>query len=165
MQGSFCVCTRPMRDDVTMWRCLLLTRRIHKMIPENDVRSHDYSNINPKTRKSPHLETRNIIIIMGAKASQITSLTIAYSTVYSGADQRKRQSSTSLAFVWGIYRWPMNTPHKGPVTRKMFPFDDVIMIMWTLQWTNMLYELHTHLNGVGNYTLARISSNDHRFID
>ena len=44
-----------------------------------------------------------------------------------GADQRKHQSSTSLAFVRGIHRGPMNSPHKGPVTRKMFPFDDVIM--------------------------------------
>ena len=65
--------------------------------------------------------------IMGAMASQITSLTIVYSTVYSGADQRKHQSSTSLAFVQGIHLWPVNSPHKGPVTRKMFPFDDVIM--------------------------------------
>ena len=60
-------------------------------------------------------------------ASQITSLTIVYSIVYSDADQRKHQSSASLAFVWGIHRWPVNSPHKGPVTRKMFPFDDVIM--------------------------------------
>ena len=60
-------------------------------------------------------------------ASQITSLTIVYSTVYSGENQRKHQSSASLAFVWGIHRWPMNSPHKGPVTRKMFPFDDVII--------------------------------------
>ena len=60
-------------------------------------------------------------------ASQITSLTIVYSTVYSGADQRKHQSSASLGFVTGINRWPVNSPHKWPVTRKMFPFDDVIM--------------------------------------
>ena len=39
---------------------------------------------------------------MGTMASQITSLTIVYSTVYSDADQRKHQSSASLAFVWGI---------------------------------------------------------------
>ena len=65
---------------------------------------------------------------MGAIASQITSLTIVYSTVYSGADQSKHQSSASLAFVWGIHRGPVNSPHKWPVTRKMFPFDDVIMI-------------------------------------
>ena len=63
---------------------------------------------------------------MGAMASQITSLTIVYPTVYSGADQRKRQSSASLAFVWGIHRWPVNSPHKGPVTQKMIPFDDVM---------------------------------------
>ena len=49
-------------------------------------------------------------------------------TVYSGGDQRKHQSSTSLAFVWGIHWWPVNSPHKWPVTRKMFPFDDVIML-------------------------------------
>ena len=64
-------------------------------------------------------------VIMSAMASQITSLTIVCSTVYS--DQRKHQSSASLAFVWGIHRWPVNSPHKGPVTRKMFPFGDVIM--------------------------------------
>ena len=66
-------------------------------------------------------------VIMGAIASQITSLTILYSTVYSDADQRKHQSSASLAFVLGIHREPVNSPHKGPVTWKMFPFDDVIM--------------------------------------
>ena len=60
-------------------------------------------------------------------ASQITSLTIVYSTVYSGADQREHQSPASLAFVQGIHRSPVNFPHKWPVTRKMFPFDDVIM--------------------------------------
>ena len=58
-------------------------------------------------------------VIMSAMASQITSLMIIYSIVYSGADQRKHQSSASLAFVRGIHRWP--------VTRKMFPFGDVIM--------------------------------------
>ena len=73
------------------------------------------------------LLTHYIDIIMTAMTSQITSLTIVYSTVYSGADQRNHQSSASLAFVWGIHRSPVNSPHKGPVTRKMFPFDDVIM--------------------------------------
>ena len=66
-------------------------------------------------------------VIMGTMASQITSLTIVYSTVYSGADQRKHQSSASLAFVWGIHRWPVNSQHKSPVTRKMFSSDDVII--------------------------------------
>ena len=68
---------------------------------------------------------------MTTMASQITSLTVVYSIVYSGADQRKHQSSASLAFVWGIHRWPVNSPVTGE-TRKMFPFDDVIMIRPTL---------------------------------
>ena len=66
-------------------------------------------------------------VIVGAIESQITSLTIVYSIVHSDAHQRKHQSSASLAFVRGIHRGPVNSPHKWPVTRKMFPFDDVIM--------------------------------------
>ena len=65
---------------------------------------------------------------MSVMASQITSLAIVYSIDYSGADQRKHQSSASLAFVRWIHRGPVNSPHKWPVTRKMFSFDDVIMI-------------------------------------
>ena len=65
--------------------------------------------------------------IMIAMASKITSLAIVYSTVCSSYDQRKHQSPASLAFVRGIHRWPVNSPHKGPVTRKMFPFNEVIM--------------------------------------
>ena len=64
---------------------------------------------------------------MGTISSQITSLTIVHSTVYSDANQRKYQSSASLAFVREIHRGPVISPHKWPVTRKMFPFDDVIM--------------------------------------
>ena len=66
---------------------------------------------------------------MSVMTSQIANLTIVYSTVYSGADQRKQQSSASLAFVRGIHRSPMNAPHKGPVSRKMSQLDDVIMHM------------------------------------
>ena len=66
-------------------------------------------------------------VIMGAIPSQITSLMMVYSTVYSDADQRKNQISASLAFVRGIHRGPVNSPHKWPVTRKMFPFEDGIM--------------------------------------
>ena len=67
-------------------------------------------------------------VIMGEIASQVTSLTSVYSTVYSGVDQRKHQSSASLAFVWGIHRGPGNSPHKWSITRKMFPFGDAIII-------------------------------------
>ena len=67
-------------------------------------------------------------VIMGLMVSQITSLTIVYSAVYSGIDKRK-QSSASLAFVRGIHRWPVNSLHKGPVMQKMFPFHNVIMLL------------------------------------
>ena len=66
--------------------------------------------------------------MMGAMTPQIPNLTNVNLTVYSGTDQRKYQCSAALAFVWGIHRWPVNSPHKGPVTRTMFPFDDVIVI-------------------------------------
>ena len=66
-------------------------------------------------------------VIMTMLASQITSLTVVYSIVYSGVNQRKHQSSALLAIVREIHRGPVNFPHKWPVTRKMFPFDDVIM--------------------------------------
>ena len=66
-------------------------------------------------------------IVMSATASQITGVSIVYSTVCSYADQRKHQSSASLTFVRGIHRSSVNSPHKGPPTRKMFPFDDVIV--------------------------------------
>ena len=60
------------------------------------------------------------LTIMSAMASQITSLTIVYSIVHSGADQRKHQNSSSSVFVRGIHRWQVNSPHKKPVTRKNF---------------------------------------------
>ena len=66
-------------------------------------------------------------VIMTMLASQITSLTVVYSIVYTGVNQRKHQSSASLAFVWEIHREPVNFPHKWSATRKMLPFDDVIM--------------------------------------
>ena len=69
-------------------------------------------------------------VIISTMAPQITRLTIVQSTVYSGPDQRKYQSSASLAFVRGIHRWPVDSPHKGPVTRKILPFDD--FIMWSI---------------------------------
>ena len=64
---------------------------------------------------------------MSAMASQITCVTFVYSTICLCAYQRKHQSSASLAFVRGIHRWSVNSPHKGSVTRKRFPFDDVII--------------------------------------
>ena len=90
-------------------------------------------------------------VIMGAMASQITSPPIVYLTVYSGADQRKHQSSASLAIMWGIHRWPVNSPHKWPVTRKMFPFDDVILCKgvnnaWTSLHLNQFSATYCHIH-------------------
>ena len=64
---------------------------------------------------------------MSAMASQITGVSIVYSTGCSDADQRKHQSPAPLVFVRGIHWWPVNSPHKGSIMPKMFPFDDVIM--------------------------------------
>ena len=82
-------------------------------------------------------------VVMGGIASQITSLTIVYSTIHSGAVQRKHQSSAPLAFVMRIHRWALNSSPKGPVTREMFPFDDVIMLI-TFSVGN--YEVNHHAN-------------------
>ena len=97
------------------WDCMMFIIGICTLL-----RQHSYT-------ETTSLSLQYDDVIMGAKASQITSLTIVYSTVYSGADQSRHQSSASLAFVWGIHRGPVNSPHKWPVTRKMFPFDDVIL--------------------------------------
>ena len=83
-------------------------------------------------------------VIMCAMASQITSLTIVYSTVYSGTDQRKHQSFAPLAFVRGIHRWPVNSPYKWPVTLKLFSFDNVIMIGMIAK----LGDIHLAVRGV-----------------
>ena len=91
-------------------------------------------------------------VIMDAMASQITSLTSVYSIVYSGVDQRKYQSSTSLAFVLGIHRWPVNSPLKWPATRKLFPFEDV-MVLWIISSIHAwCYNIH------GGVSLHLVSS-------
>ena len=88
---------------------------------------------NLRSRFYSHTLHHNDIII-SAMASQIINLT----SVYSGVDQRKHQSSASVAFVWEIHRWPVNSLHKWPVTRTMFPFDDVIMFQ-KFEWRDDSY--------------------------
>ena len=92
---------------------------------------------------------------MSAMASQITGVSIVYSTICSSTDQRKHRSSASLAFLREINRWLVNSSHKGPVTRKRFPFDDVI-IWCVLQWPCLLMTqkeaslyVHDMLSSVG----------------
>ena len=100
-----------------IWQCRLTVP------PHFFERLVEMSNISHETKFAFHYND----VIMNAMASQITSLKIAYSTVYAGADQRKQQSSASMAFVRGIHRWPVNYPYKGSVTRNRFPFHDVII--------------------------------------
>ena len=102
-------------DDKT---CGILVRTSRHVWFDSPVYSRD-----PHLTITAHYDD----VIMTMLASQITSLTVVYSIVYSGVNQRKHQSSASLAFVREIHRGPVNFPHKWPVTRKMFPFDDVIM--------------------------------------
>ena len=61
----------------------------------------------------------------------------------------KYQNSASLAFVWGIDRWPVNCPHKGPVTRKMFPFNDVIMEIMCMHNENI--DIHNWIMAIHNW--------------
>ena len=98
----------------------------------------EYEIINMKTLKiHQNVPLHYGEIIMSAIASQITAISIVCSIVFLGADQREYQSSASLAFVGGIHQWTVNSPHKRPVTRIMFSFDDVIImfIRW-LAWLN-----------------------------
>ena len=91
----------------------------------------------PEYARKPRLipRTHYSDVIMTAMAFQITGLTIVYSTVYLGVDQR------SLAFVRGIHQWPGNSPQKWPVMRKLFPFDDVIMLLLNITWWR--YQMET----------------------
>ena len=82
------------------------------------------------------------------------------------ADQRNHQISAALAFARGIHRWPVNSPHKGPVTRKMFPFDEFIMVKaCRLHWihkrnpqvrNNLQWKLHRNL-GFMQYSLQGVN--------
>ena len=74
-------------------------------------------------------------VIMCAMTAQIIGASIIYWTVCSGIS-KKHQSSVSLAFVRGIRRWPVNSRHKGPVTRNMVSFDDVTLAKY-IQCHNM----------------------------
>ena len=76
---------------------------------------------------------------------------IVCSTVCSGADQRKHQSSESLAFVRGIHWRPVDSPHKEPVMWKMFSFDNVIMRCLASSTTKMPNEFEGHWETLNSY--------------
>ena len=81
-----------------------------------------------KWRSNPIPHFHYIDVIMTTMASQITSLTVVYSIVYSDADKKTSKLRVTGLCV-GNSPGPVNSPHKGPVTRKVFPFDDVIMLL------------------------------------
>ena len=88
---------------------------------------------------------------MSTMVSQMTGVSIVYLTVCSSADRGKHQSSASLAFVQGI-----NSPHKGPVTRKMFPFDDAIMVNWCLPLNLRLHCWIRSVSSTAKHVLAPV---------
>ena len=90
-------------------------------------------------------------VIMSVLASQITSISTVCSFVCSGVHKRKHQNSASLAFVRVIHLWPMDSPRKGPVTRKMFPFDHVIMGYSRSCFLCALQLRHNEGNDVSNH--------------
>ena len=122
MQDSCCVPSGQIRSQRDYWeKCNFSTNcLIYKKMRQGTARRQTLIHYSGVT--------------MGTMASQITSLTTVYSTAYSVEDQREHRSSASLAFVWGIHRWPVSSPHKWPVTRKIFPFDDVVMKRYKLLW-------------------------------
>ena len=85
-------------------------------------------------------------VIMGVKVSQITSLAIVYLSVYSDADQGKHQRSAPLAFVRGVHRWPVNSPHKGPVTRIFFSIVVVVTLFPTKYMKTHICITHLQLS-------------------
>ena len=93
-------------------------------------------------------------VIMGAMAFQIIDVSFLYSTVYSGPNQRKHQSSVPLALLGEIRRWPVNFLHKRTVTGKMFQFDIVIM-------TNLISK---GVFSSSTFSATNISSNMIRFL-
>ena len=96
-------------------------------------------------------------VIMGAMASQIPNLAVVCSTVYWGADQRKHQSSASLAFTRGIHRWPVDSPHKWPVTRKSFHFMTSSCVKYALSPLKSSNVLRTISCWHTVYTLKRVA--------
>ena len=99
----------------------------NKTLSDTEFPKTPYKAINSRTHYND--------VIMNMMASQITCLTIVYSTVYSRRRSRKTSKLGVTGLCGGIHRWPVNSPHKGPVRREMFPFDDVIMyfcLIWAI---------------------------------
>ena len=117
---------------------------VRKCILSSLVHIHTYAHKPLTNSPTSHYND----VTMSAISSQITSLTIVYSTVYSDVDQRKHQSSASLAFVRGIHRSPVNSPHKGPRTRKMTSSCTILWIRLRPLDCRTQMVLHTETDGL-----------------
>ena len=122
--------------------------------------------VTPLTRGCPYDNLRCSLwwhyndVIMDTMASQITSLPIINSTVYSRLRSKEHQSSASLAFVWGIHHWLVNSPHKGPVTWQMFPLMTSSWKYSLTWWWPFLFNVFT-----GRITTLRPQQNGRNFAD
>ena len=144
----------------TLNRWIISYERNRRDTPRRTLNLIQFTNCNRGVRMNnsySHVCYQNILhysdVIKGAMASQITGVSIACSTVCSGADQRKYQSSSSLAFVKAIHRRPVDSPHKGPVRRKMLSFDDVIM---AIQWDSIITQYTSSDNGITRWIIQPI---------
>ena len=120
---GLCISRSPKLVASGMWR----PSRLETVTLSRQLGSHSSCSVADGSRCNDYSTHVGNVYHYSAMTSQIYGVSIVYSNICSGADQKKHQSSASLAFVRGIHRWPVNSPHKGPVTRKIFPFDDVIM--------------------------------------
>ena len=101
-------------------------------------------------------------VMMSAMASHIICVSSVCSTVCSGADQGKHQSrSTSLAFVREIHWWPVDSPHKGPVSREIFPFDDVVMRFMLFFSHCRMFCISYHI--ILDHVLTRLNCNSDQY--
>ena len=132
------------------------------MVTHKSIKKYCCLSINPALFIVYNISHHYSEVIMSAMASQITSLMLVYSTVYSGPDQRKHRSSASLAFVWGFHWWLVNSLHKGPVMRKMFPFDDVIM--YKLVVLCCWYIISCHWNAVQYNMIIHTSLTEYKSV-
>ena len=110
--------------------CCLFGRNKHQKQPSSE-------HINSSLRQYIHYTCSHYSdVIMSMMASHTTGILVVYWNVCSGADKKNTKAPRHLAFVRGIHRWTVSTPHQGPVTRKMFPFDNVIM--YTTWWAHSI---------------------------
>ena len=124
------------------WLCAKLLPELETTLVIAAYKCHQVSTSCFHSTVVDGLLDHNSDVTMSAKASQITSISTVCSAVCSGAHKR----NTKVPRHWPLCgestgdRWPVDSPHNGPVTRKLFLFDDIIM--WSIKHSQVCY---THL--------------------